>query len=57
LINGGNGRVFCTVKRKLPENESCENFTEYADLSKEVRSQYAFEIRDVKMFMVKWAGQ
>jgi hypothetical protein len=45
----GNGKVFCMVKRKwLPENESCENFTDYADLSKEIRSQYAFEIRDIK---------
>jgi hypothetical protein len=42
----GNGRVFCLVKKKwLPESSSCENFTEYADLSKEIRSKYAFEIR------------
>ncbi|MDR3256096.1 MAG: hypothetical protein LBT18_00300 [Endomicrobium sp.] len=43
------GRVFCLVKRKwLSENDLCEDFTEYADLSKEIRSKYAFEIRENK---------
>lgn len=49
LDDQGEGRVFCMVKRKwMSENDSCENFTEYADLSKEIRSKYAFEIRDSK---------
>ena len=47
LDENGNGRIFCMVKRKwMHDNDSCENFTEYADLSKEIRAKYAFEIRD-----------
>lgn len=49
LDENGNGRIFCMVKRKwMTENDSCEDFTEYADLSKEIRSRYAFEIRERK---------
>jgi hypothetical protein len=45
----GSGRIFCMVKRKwLSENDSCLDFTEYADLSKEMRCKYAFELRDKK---------
>jgi hypothetical protein len=47
LDENGNGRVFCMVKRKwMDENNSCEHFTEYADLDKDIRSKYAFEIRE-----------
>ncbi|MCL2335641.1 MAG: hypothetical protein FWC57_06210 [Endomicrobia bacterium] len=49
LDEKGEGKIFCMVKRKwMHENDSCEHFTEYADLSKEIRAQYAFEIRDKK---------
>lgn len=49
LDENGNGRIFCMAKRKwMEENDSCEEFTEYADLSKEIRSKYAFEIREKK---------
>ena len=45
----GDGRIFCLVKRKwLSENDSCLDFTEYADLSKEIRCKYALEVRDKK---------
>lgn len=47
LDEHGNGRVFCLVKKKwMAEGDSCEHFTDYADLSVEIRSKYAFEIRD-----------
>ncbi|MDR1696207.1 MAG: hypothetical protein LBR69_06230 [Endomicrobium sp.] len=37
------------VKRKwLAENDTCPDFTDYAELSKEIRSQYAFELRKNK---------
>jgi hypothetical protein len=43
----GNGTVFCMVRRRwMLETDTCKHFTDYADLSKEVRSKYAFEIRD-----------
>lgn len=49
LDENGDGRVFCMVKRKwMAEADSCENYTEYADLSKEIRCKYAFEIREKK---------
>ncbi|MDR2191602.1 MAG: hypothetical protein LBO62_01805 [Endomicrobium sp.] len=45
----GEGRIFCMVKRKwLSESDSCLDFTEYADLSKEIRCKYAMEARDKK---------
>jgi hypothetical protein len=45
LDEQGNGKVFCMVKRKwVTENYSCVYFTEYADLSKEIRSQFALEV-------------
>jgi hypothetical protein len=45
LDEQGNGRIFCMVKRKwVTENYSCGYFTEYADLSKEIRSQFALEV-------------
>jgi hypothetical protein len=45
----GVGKVFCMTRKKwLLENDSCSDFTEYADLSKEIRAQYAFEIRQKK---------
>lgn len=38
----GNGKVFCMVECKWKkEQDSCNNFVEYADLSKEIRAQYA----------------
>ena len=49
LDERGNGRIFCMVKKRwMAENDSCPDFTEYADLSKEVRSQYALELRSGK---------
>ena len=49
LDANGNGRIFCMVKKKwMMENDSCEEFTEYADLNKEIRNKYAFEIREKK---------
>ncbi len=49
LDENGNGRVFCMVKRKwMAESDSCGHFTEYADLSKEIRAEYALEIREGK---------
>jgi len=45
----GDGRIFCMVKRKwLSENDVCMDFTEYADLSKEIRCKYALEVREKK---------
>ena len=38
----GNGKVFCMVECKWKkEQDSCGKFVEYADLSKEIRAQYA----------------
>ena len=38
----GNGKVFCMVECKWKkEQDSCKKFVEYADLSKEIRAQYA----------------
>jgi hypothetical protein len=49
LDENGEGRVFCMVKRKwLAEGDSCIDFTEYADLSKEIRCKYALEVREKK---------
>ena len=49
LDEKGQSRVFCMVKRKwMAEDDTCEHFTEYADLSKELRAEYAFEIREQK---------
>ena len=46
IDENGNGRVFCMVKKKwLAEGDTCENYTEYADLDKNVRAEYAMEIR------------
>ena len=43
----GNSTIFCMVKRRwVLETDTCKHFTDYADLSKEVRSHYAFEIRE-----------
>ncbi|MBQ4179071.1 MAG: hypothetical protein II598_04960 [Elusimicrobia bacterium] len=40
----GNGKVFCMVDCKWKkEQDSCSNFTEYADLSKEMRCRYAMK--------------
>jgi hypothetical protein len=45
----GNGRVFCMVRKSWKlENDKCKHFTEHADLSKEIRSKYAFEIRSLE---------
>jgi len=33
-------------RRWMLETDSCKYFSDYADLSKEVRSKYAFEIRE-----------
>ncbi|MDR3112140.1 MAG: hypothetical protein LBU55_03090 [Elusimicrobiota bacterium] len=44
--NIGNAKIFCLVNKTWKiENAICKHFTEYADLSKEIRSKYAFEIR------------
>jgi len=49
LDEKGDGKIFCMVKRKwVSENDSCIDFTDYADLSKEIRCKYAFEVRDKK---------
>ena len=49
LDETGHGRVFCMVRRKwMSEEDTCEHFTEYADLSKDIRAEYAFEIREQK---------
>ena len=38
----GDGKVFCMVDCKWKkEQDSCNSFVEYADLSKEIRAQYA----------------
>ncbi|MBR4632408.1 MAG: hypothetical protein IKO48_03700 [Elusimicrobia bacterium] len=40
----GNGKVFCMVDCKWKkEQDSCPKFTEYADLSKELRCKYAMQ--------------
>ena len=40
----GEGKVFCMVDCKWKkEQDSCSNFVEYADLSKEIRYQYAVQ--------------
>lgn len=40
----GEGKVFCMVDCKWrKEQDFCSNFTEYADLSKEMRCQYAMQ--------------
>lgn len=40
----GEGRVFCMVDCKWRrEQDSCNNFVEYADLSKELRYKYAMQ--------------
>jgi hypothetical protein len=45
LDEQGNGKIFCMVKRMwATENYSCGYFTEYADISKEIRSQFALEV-------------
>jgi hypothetical protein len=50
----GNGRIFCMVKRKwVTENYSCGYFTEYADLSKEIRSQFALEVIETHYLQAK----
>ena len=50
LDEKGRGTVFCMVKRRwMAENDSCPDFTEYADLSKEIRSHYAFDLRTNKL--------
>ena len=40
----GEGKVFCMVDCKWRrEQDSCSNFVEYADLSKELRYKYAMQ--------------
>lgn len=40
----GEGKVFCMVDCKWRrEQDSCPNFVEYADLSKEIRYNYAMQ--------------
>ena len=40
----GDGKVFCMVDCKWKkEQDCCSNFTEYADLSKEIRCKYAMQ--------------